>query len=183
LRPDDVFIAADDDSTYRPFFVEELARSVWQSGGAASFYVYENRGLWIGQGADGFAMTGALAQTCADIVPLLEQHELLRRHDDYWISFLLRKQGVVPATYRRFADGAVCDLRTSIGSCQMVSSVWRVERVEGSSTRRATSCSSSMATRHLECTSPSRLAMSAARSGVSAGALAISSAKLLWRFS
>lgn len=96
LAADDVFIAADDDLIYRPFFVEELAAAVRRSSGAASFYVYENRGLHIGQGADGFAMTGALARKCAAIVPLLEAHEALRRNDDYWISFLLRKHGVTP---------------------------------------------------------------------------------------
>jgi hypothetical protein len=90
----DVFIAADDDMLYRPFFIEELAGAVERSGGAASFHVYESLGLKIGQGADGFAMAGRLAQVCAGIVPLLDAHPRLRRHDDYWISFILRREGI-----------------------------------------------------------------------------------------
>ena len=61
---------------------------------AASFYVYENRGVRVGQGADGFVFLGAAGRRMKCIVPLVSEHRCVLLHDDYWMSFLLRREGV-----------------------------------------------------------------------------------------
>ena len=74
--------------------VEAIATAVLEHRSAASFYVYESAGLRIGQGADGFGLLGVHAHGCRDVIPLIREHQALRLHDDYWISFFLARQSV-----------------------------------------------------------------------------------------
>jgi hypothetical protein len=94
LAPSDTVVLMDDDLSYHPFVVGDLADEVSDASVAASFFVYESRGIRVGQGADGFAMLGAAAFACGSIVDLAMAHQALRFHDDYWTSFQLRRAGV-----------------------------------------------------------------------------------------
>ena len=94
MRDDDIVVILDDEHKYEDFVVEELVGAVKSGLDAASFYVYENRGVRVGQGADGFAMMGAAAQLMGEMVPLVMAHRSVRLHDDYWMSFVLQREGV-----------------------------------------------------------------------------------------
>jgi hypothetical protein len=91
---DDIVVLLDDDLRYKRFVLEYLAGAIRNASEAASFFVYESRGLRVGQGADGFAMMGLAARQCSAVREDLFRYPSLRYHDDYWVSFLLRGAGV-----------------------------------------------------------------------------------------
>jgi hypothetical protein len=94
LAPSDTLVLMDDDHSYPPFVLRELAEEVTDGAIAASYHAYPSRGIRVGQGADGFAMLGAAAVACGAITDLAMAHPALRFHDDYWISFQLQRAGV-----------------------------------------------------------------------------------------
>jgi hypothetical protein len=94
IRDDDIVIVLDDDNWYEPFTVGVLATAIRSGLDAASFAVYERRGIRAGQGADGFAMAGGAARRMRAIIPLLDRERSVFLHDDYWMSFLLKRAGV-----------------------------------------------------------------------------------------
>lgn len=94
LHPHDFLVLFDDDHIYRPWVIEHLISPLADGRTATSFYTYRHRGIEVGQGADGFAMTGRVARKCGSLVPLIMAHRALQLHDDYWISFAIQQAGI-----------------------------------------------------------------------------------------
>jgi hypothetical protein len=95
LRHPCVLVIADDDVGYKPAFLAELyAAQTKEHRASFSFHTYRSNGLTIGQGCDGLSFW---LPNLAGITAFAERHIAgtdLLLHDDLWICFYLKMNGI-----------------------------------------------------------------------------------------
>lgn len=87
-------VLVDDDSTYRDYMLEEFVRAyrVDPSHGY-SFFVFEYRGIHVGQGCDGLAIPASLLDDLWSYFERIRGNEFAFFVDDLWLSHFLQFNG------------------------------------------------------------------------------------------
>jgi hypothetical protein len=97
VDPDRAYVVlVDDDHLYHPEMLATFDAARRASGDSlevASFYTYMDRGLVIGQGADGFFMRVRTLDRFAAFYARISDIRCVKYHDDYYISFYFRTIG------------------------------------------------------------------------------------------
>lgn len=85
---DDIFIVlVDDDLIYKPYMIEYFNNFTKNNNvDVASYYVY-NKGIQIGQGADGFFIRLKLLNKFLKFYDIIKNEDYLGYHDDFYISY------------------------------------------------------------------------------------------------
>jgi len=101
--PEDVYLVlVDDDMIYKPYMLEHFdtfrrhkEKEEMEMVDVASYYVYDENNILIGQCADGFFIRWKCLSDFLRYFEILENEDYLLYHDNYYISFyfhLLQKK-------------------------------------------------------------------------------------------
>jgi len=90
-----ILIVVDDDVEYAPYVIGDLAQA--QAGdlrSSFSFYTYRMGGMVVGQGCDGFSFWSPNLDGIDEFAAGIVDRPECFHHDDLWISFFVRREGI-----------------------------------------------------------------------------------------
>lgn len=98
IRPEDIIILVDDDMAYKPYLIDTLVRGIQTTDTCCTYYAYDvqskHNTYTVGQGADGFGFKGKWLTALPEFYDIVRQNEYLFFHDDLWLSYYLKRQGI-----------------------------------------------------------------------------------------
>lgn len=88
-KSDTFVVIVDDDLIYKHYMLEDFDynKKVHKDCVLASYYVYDNNNIKIGQGADGFFIQLDTLDNFLRYYSLIKDDELINYHDDFYISY------------------------------------------------------------------------------------------------
>jgi hypothetical protein len=87
---DTFIVLVDDDLIYKPYMLEyfdNLCKNYNNNLNVSSFFCYNNNGITIGQGADGFFIKLNLLNNFEEYYNIIKDFDYINYHDDYYISY------------------------------------------------------------------------------------------------
>lgn len=133
-----LLVIADDDVRYKPAFLAELYAAQTQERRASfSFHTYRSNGLTIGQGCDGLSFW---LPNLAGIAAFAERHIAgtdLFYHDDLWIAFYLRMNGIaVRSLAYKLPSELIYERVHDINSLNRLDGPWKRRHLNREGTKR-----------------------------------------------
>ena len=110
-KSDSVYIVlVDDDHTYKPYMLEYFdnynKNNYNNKLKCSSFYCYNNNGITMGQGSDGFFIRLELLNQFEHYYNIIKNYDYINYHDDYYISYYFHLKQI-PIEYIKPPDNTL----------------------------------------------------------------------------
>jgi len=84
-------ILIDDDLIYKPYMIEYFDNNIKLNNiEVASYWVYDNNNIKIGQGSDGFLIKSDKLNNFVNYYNIIKDYDYINYHDDYYISYYFK---------------------------------------------------------------------------------------------